>query len=310
MGLGGSWSRAVAAYLEDELSPIAIGRDALDPGALWHRLWSPNKARMRGGLGAWALSALDIACWDVVGKAAGRSIHALLGGDATDVPVYGSGGWHSLSDAELVAECERYAALGITAYKYKIGAPRDRERTALLRRTMGDGFTLLADANQGFDVPAAIEASRMLADFGVAWLEEPVVADSPDDLVAVAREAAVPIAAGENVYFRWGFHELCARGAVTLLQPDVTRVGGISEFRRVADLADAYGLALSSHLWHELSISLVGASPRAWAVEYADLLPAGLLTRTFDVIGGRLRIPDAPGHGVELAPDALARYGG
>lgn len=307
MGLGGSWGRGVAAYVTDELAPLAAGRDALAPEAMWNALWSPNKARMRAGLGPWALSAVDIACWDIVAKAAGMPLHRLLGGFQEDVPVYGSGGWLDLADEELVAEAERFVSSGISAYKYKVGSPRDLDRTRLLRRALGDDVTLLADANQRFDVAGAVESAAMLADYGVEWLEEPVLADSVDDLAEVAARAAVPTAVGENSYFRWGFREICERRAATYLQPDVARCGGVTEFRKVAALAESYRLRLSSHLWHELSISLVGASPAGWAAEYTDLLPADLWTRTFEVTNGRIEVPDVPGHGVEFDPAVLAR---
>lgn len=307
MGLGGAWSAAVATYIVDELAPLAVGRDALAPEAVWAHLWGPNRPRMRAGLGAWALSSVDIACWDIVGRAAGLPVHTLLGGFRRDVAVYGSGGWHDLSDAELVAECEGFAAQGITAYKYKIGSDRDRQRTALLRRAMGEDFVLLADANQRYTVREAVEVSRMLADHGVGWIEEPVGADAVDDLAAVAAAAAVPTAAGENAYLRWGFRDLCTRRAASYLQPDVARCGGITEFRRIAALADAFNLSLSSHLCHELSISLVGASPSGWMAEYAELLPPGVFTRPFAVEGGVLRVPDVAGHGVEFSPQVLGR---
>ncbi len=308
MSLGGSASAALVPYIALELAPLAVGRDALAPEALWHRLWSPNKARMRAGLGVWALSAVDIACWDVLGKAAGLPVHRLLGGYRTEVPVYGSGGWHNLSDEELVAEALGFAGLGIRAYKYKIGTRRDHERTALLRRELGEEFVLLADANQAYNVREAIEVSGMLADHGVGWLEEPVYADSVDDLAEVAARSAVPTAAGENAYLRWGFRQMVERRAVSFLQPDVGRCGGITEFRKVAHLADSYNLSLSSHLWHELSISLVGSSPRGYLAEYADLIPAGVLTREFDVVDGCIRVPDVPGHGLDFTPEAVRRY--
>lgn len=307
MGLGGAWSRAVAAYVADELAPVAEGRDVLAPEALWNTLWAPNKARMRAGLGPWALSAIDIACWDVVAKAAGLPLHRLLGGFRDDVPVYGSGGWLDLSDEELVTEAEGFAASGISAYKYKVGSPRDLDRTRLLRRALGDDITLLADANQRFDVTGAVEMAAMLADFGVEWLEEPVLADTVDDLADTAARSPIPIAAGENAYFRWGFGEICERRAAAYLQPDVARCGGVTEFRKVAALAESYRLRLSSHLWHELSVSLVGASPAGWAAEYSDLLPEGLWTREFPVTDGRIRVPDVPGHGVEFDQAVLAR---
>lgn len=308
LGLGGAASSALVPYIENELAPLVVGQDALAPEALWQRMWGANKARMRGGLGVWALSAVDIACWDIVAKAAGLPLHRLLGGFRKNVGVYGSGGWLNLSDAEMLDEAAAFAALGITALKYKIGGPRDQERTALLRSELGNDLILFADANQQFTVREALEASRMLADYGVAWLEEPVLADSVDDLGEVADGSAVPIAAGENAYFRWGFREICERRAASYLQPDVTRCGGVTEFRKIAHLADAYRLSLSSHLWPELSISLVGASPSGYLPEYAELIPTDLLTRRFQVIDGAIEVPDVPGHGVEFTEEAIARF--
>jgi len=307
-GLGGAASAAIVPYIEDELAPLALGADALAPEALWMRLWGPNKARQRAGLGVWALSAIDIACWDILGKSAGLPVHKLLGGFRDQVPVYGSGGWHSLTDDELVAEAEEFAGLGITAYKYKIGTNRDRQRTELLRAAMGPEFTLLVDANQKYNVREAIEVSHMLAEYGVAWFEEPVLADSVDDLAEVAARSRVPTAAGENTYFRWGFREMCERRAAAFLQPDVGRCGGISEFVKIAHLADSFNLSLSSHLWHELSISLVGASPSGYMAEYAELLPTDALTRSFPVVSGMIEVPDVPGHGIEFTEEAVDRY--
>jgi L-alanine-DL-glutamate epimerase-like enolase superfamily enzyme len=306
--LGGKASGAIVHYIDHELAPAIIGQDVLQPELLWHHMWGPNKARQRAGLGVWALSAVDIAIWDCVGKAAGLPLHTLLGGYQQSVPVYGSGGWHSLSDQELVDECTDFARLGISAYKYKIGTDRDRERTALLRREMGPDFVLLADANQKVNVREALESATMLAEYGVAWIEEPVVADSTDDLAAVARSSAVPTAAGENNYFRWGFRELCERRAADYLQPDIGRCGGVTEFRKIAALADSFGVSLTSHLWHELSISVVGAARSGWACEYVELIPTGALTRSFVVVDGHLAVPEVPGHGVEFTADAMSRY--
>lgn len=300
----------MAAYLADELVPLILRRDALDPDALWQRLWSPNKARMRAGPGVWALSALDIAIWDIHAKHRGQSLHAVLGGTRRRVPVYGSGGWHDLTDTELVAECEAFASQGIRAYKYKIGSERDEERTRILRSAMGDDFTLLADANQGFSVETAIETSAMLRHFGVGWIEEPVVADSIEDLARVAASSRVPVATGENLYFEWGFRDVCSRRAATYLQPDVARCGGVTEFRKVAALAERNGLHLSSHLWHEPSVSLVGASPSGWAVEYTELLPSGTFTREFPVVDGHLEVPGGTGHGVEFSTELWTNVSG
>lgn len=307
-GLGGDAGRAIVPYIEAELAPRILGQDATSPEALWELMWAPNKPRLRSGIGAWSLSAIDIALWDIVAKVAGLPLITILGGYRRTVPVYGSGGWHTLSDAELIEEATSFVDLGITAYKYKVGTARDRERTELLRRELGDAVTLLADANQRFNVREAIEHSRMLADSGVGWFEEPVLADSIDDLAEVAARSAVPVATGENAYYRWEFREILERRAASYLQPDVARAGGITEFRRIAALAEAFNIPLSSHLWHELSVSLVGASPSGWMAEYAELFPPGTLTADFDVVDGCIEIPDVPGHGVEFTDEALKRY--
>lgn len=306
--LGGEAGPAVAHYVRAELAPAVAGRSILGPEALWHRAWGPNKARQRAGIGAWGLSALDTAVWDALARHAGLRLCTMLGGYRDRVPVYGSGGWHTLTDDELVQECQDFAAQGIKAYKYKIGTPRDEARTAGLRDAMGDDFVLLADANQCYRVREAVAVGEMLADYGVAWLEEPVVADSVDDLAEVAERSPTPTAAGENAYFRWGFREMVEKRAAAFLQPDIGRCGGVTEFRKVGALADAAGLALSSHLWHELSISLVGAFSSGWACEYAELIPEGALGRPFDVVDGAIKIPDTPGHGAEFTPEARREF--
>ena len=308
VGLGGGAAAAIAPYIQRELAPLALGQDALAPEALWQRLWAPNKARMRAGLGVQALSAIDIACWDVVGKAAGLPLWRLLGGYRPAVPAYGSGGWLSLSDVELVAEAQAFAAQGLRAYKFKVGSPRDAERAALLRRELGPGFGLYADANQAYRVAEALEAARALAPAGVGWLEEPVLADTLDDVAAVAAGSPIPVAVGENVYLRWGFRAVCERRAASFLQPDVGRCGGVTEFRKIAHLADAYRLRLSSHLLHEISVSLLAATPAAFQVEYMELIPADALERPIELRNGALVAPEVPGHGVTLTGEALRRF--
>jgi len=308
VGLGGAGGAAIAPYIAQELAPLAVGQDALAAEALWHRLWAPNKARMRAGLGVQALSAVDIACWDIVGKAAGLPLWRLLGGHSESVPAYGSGGWLSLSDAELVAEAQAFAAQGLRAYKFKVGSRRDGERAGLLRQELGDDFGLYADANQAYGVADAIAAARVLARAGIGWLEEPVLADTLDDIAAVAAASPIPIAVGENVYMRWGFRAVCERRAAAFLQPDVGRCGGVTEFRKIAHLADAYRLHLSSHLLHEISVSLLAATPAAFQVEYMDLIPADALEHPVVLRNGALVAPEIPGHGVALTAEAVRRF--
>ena len=308
MSLGGAASTALVPYVEKELAPLAEGRDALAPEALWRRLWGPNKARMRGGLGVQALSAVDTACWDALAKAADMPLCRVLGGFRSEVPVYGSGGWLTFTDAEMVEECRGFVEKGIGAYKLKLGTDRDEERIRVLRREMGEEIVLFADANQKYNAREALEAAAMLAEYDVKWFEEPVPADSVDDLGEVARRSPTPVAAGENAYMRWGFREICERRAASFLQPDVGRCGGVTEFRKAAHLAEAWNLSLCSHLLQEVSVGLVASTPSGYMVEYMELLPPDVLTRDFPVVNGRMKVPDAPGHGVEFAERAIRKY--
>jgi len=308
MGLGGEGSKALVPYIHNELAPLVIGKDVSNPERIWNTLWSPNKARMRGGLGVMAISALDTACWDAFSKATSLPLHTILGGFRKKVPVYGSGGWFTFSDEDLIKECQDFMEKGINAYKIKIGTLRDEERIALLRKEIGSEITLLVDANQKYNIKDAIEVSSMLATYDVKWFEEPVLADSMDDLAEFSRKSAVPVATGENSYMRWGFREICERKAAAYLQPDVGRCGGITEFRKIAHLAETFNLDLCSHLLEEVSVCLIGATSAGCMVEYADLLPSNTLTHDFKVQDGHIEVPESAGHGVSFTEDALKKF--
>ena len=308
MSLDRRGTKAVVSYIENELIPLMLFQDINSPESLWLRLWSLNKVRMRGGVGVHALSAVDTAVWDAAAKYSGLPLNLMLGGNGQKVPVYGSGGWLSMSDNELVDEALRHADRGITAYKLKIGGERDKERVELLRRETGDSFTLYVDANQNYNVADAISAAEWLSDFNIAWLEEPVLADCPWELEKVAAESSVPLAAGENVYFSWGFQDLCNRKAAAYLQPDIGRCGGVTEWIKIAHLADANNLRLTSHLLHEVSACLISAFTSGFAVELMNLFQNNPFTRDFSVTDGHITLPNTAGHGVEFSQEARKNY--
>ena len=308
MSLDRRGTGAVVNYIKNDLIPFVLNQNVTQPADLWQKMWSPNKARMRGGIGVHALSAVDTAVWDAAAKTAGLSLNKLLGGFREKVPVYGSGGWLSMEDGDLLAEAQSLAEKGISAYKLKIGGGRDKERIKLLRHEMGDNFTLYVDANQHYNLQDAITASEWLAEFNIAWFEEPVLADCPWDLEALASASAVPLAAGENVYFKWGFQALCARRAVSFLQPDIGRCGGVTEWIKISHLASINKLKLTSHLLHEISTSLIGAFSSGFKVEYMDFFSTNAFTQDFSVRDGYISIPDIPGHGVEFSKYARNKF--
>ena len=308
MSLDRRGTKAVVSYIETELIPLMLFQKIDSPEDLWFRLWSPNKVRMRGGVGVHALSAVDTAVWDAAAKYSGLPLNLILGGNGQKVPVYGSGGWLSMSNSELVEEALRYAEMGVPAYKLKIGGEHDQERLKLLRRETGDNFTLYVDANQTYSAEDAINAAEWLSDYNVAWLEEPVLADCPWELEKVAAKSKVPLAAGENVYFNWGFQDLCNRQAVEYLQPDVGRCGGVTEWIKIARLADANDLRLTSHLLHEVSACLINPFTSGVAVEFMNLFQTNPFTWDYSVTSGHITLPELAGHGVEFSHEAKKKY--
>ncbi len=310
--VGGDASRACKAYAEGELSSALLGEEVTATERIWERMYQPNKARLRKGVGMYALSALDIAVWDALGKALGQPLYKLLGGYRDEVPAYGSGGWHGMSIGEILEEVEGFREKGIDAYKMKVGTGdlrRDLERVRAVREAFGEGLALMLDANQRWNARDALEAAKKFELFEVAWLEEPVLADCPGDLAVVAAQSPVPIAAGENEYTCWGFRELLERRAAHILQPDVQRVGGVTEWMKVAHMAQAWRIPLSPHLGHELHAQLVAAVPNGLSVEYLSGLPQDVFEEGPELSDGSFHLSDRPGIGLKIREGAKKKYG-
>jgi L-alanine-DL-glutamate epimerase-like enolase superfamily enzyme len=313
LAFGGGGAEAIQVYLETRLAPLLLGEDPLFVERLWERMYRADRGIRRQGVAAYALSALDIGLWDLAGKAAGLPLYKLWGAFTDRVPAYGSGGWARYSLEDLVAEAERYAAMGCRYYKMKIHHPDprvNRERVHAVRRALGEGVGLMVDVNQRLDVLGNVRQARLLEDLDLVWYEEPVLADDLAACAEVAQAIRIPVATGENNYSRFEFRELIERRAARYLMPDVCRANGFSETLRIGRLAAAHSVWVSPHVVHELSVHVVGALPNGFLVEFMDWAPPDL----FEALpalepDGCLRIPDRPGHGVALAPGALRRYG-
>lgn len=308
----GGGAEAVVTYLETRLKPVLLGEDATQVERLWEKMFRADMGVRKQGIAGYALSALDIALWDLVGKAAGQPLYKLWGAAAERVGAYGSGGWAKYSIAELIAEAEKYAALGCKYYKMKIHHPDEkvnRERVAAVKKALGPGVRMMVDVNQQRDVLANVRQAAALEEFDLVWYEEPVLADDYAGMAEVARRIRIPVAAGENHYTRWEFKELLERKAIAYAMPDVCRANGFSETLRIGRLAAAHGVALTPHLIHEISIHIVGASPNGFLVEFMDWAPPDLFEELPVCKDGFIRIPDKPGHGMALARGALDKYG-
>jgi L-alanine-DL-glutamate epimerase-like enolase superfamily enzyme len=313
LAFGGGGAEAVQVYLETRLAPLLVGEDPRLVERLWEKMYRADRGIRRLGVAAYALSALDIALWDLVGKAAGQPLYRLWGAVTDRVEAYGSGGWPAYRTEDLVEEARRYADAGLRYYKLKVHHPDPREnrrRVEAVRRAVGDDVRLMVDVNQKLDVLGNIRLAAALEDLDLVWYEEPVLADDIAACAEVARAIRIPVATGENHYTRFEFRELCERRAARYLMPDVCRANGFSETLKIGHLAAAHQLLVSPHVVHELSVHVAGALSNGFLVEYMDWMPPDLFVDIPrpDPADGLIAIPDRPGHGMALAAGAERKY--
>jgi D-arabinonate dehydratase len=313
---GGEVVRAAA---EVEIAPRLVGRDPLATETLWAELHESASIVGRAGAFMRALSAVDIALWDVKAKAVGLPLFRLLGGEVGRVPAYVSGGYYrdGQTPDDLAEEMAGYVERGFRAVKIRVARlplRDDVERVAAVRRAIGDDVELMVDANQGYATAAeATAAGRRFEQLGVRWLEEPVRAEDRAGSAAVAAALDMAIATGETEYGRFAFRDLIAAGAADVLQPDATVVGGVSEWLKAAALAGAHGFPVAPHYFTEVHAHLVAATPHAITVEYffpdSDIISFDeLLAEPLEPRDGWIELSDRPGVGLDLRPDALERY--
>lgn len=287
------------------------GRDAHDIGAIWQDIWREMNPIGHKGFSIYALSAIDTACWDLIGKAAEQPLHRLYGACRDRAETYASGGlWLSQSIDELLAEAAEFIDSGFRAMKIRLGKAKigdDVERVRALRDAIGADIGLYADANQSLSVKHAIRLGRELDEFDLAWFEEPVVYHDLDGCAEVRAALDTPIAAGETEYTRYGMRDILAAGAVDVLMPDLQRIGGLSEMRRVAAIASAYEVPISSHLFTEHSLCIAGSEPGCISVEHMPW-NAPLFNETMEIADGKILIPSRPGTGFTFDRDAIKRF--
>jgi L-alanine-DL-glutamate epimerase-like enolase superfamily enzyme len=311
LAFGGGGAESIQVYLETRLKPLIVGEDPLFVERLWERMFRADRGIKRQGVAAYGISAIDIGLWDIVGKAARMPLFKLWGAVTDRVPAYGSGGWGHYKTEDVIGEAQRYAALGCRYYKMKIHDPDprvNRQRVQAVKKALGDGVRLMVDVNQRLDVLGNIRQAALLEDLDLVWYEEPVLADDTAACAEVARSIKIPVATGENHYTRFEFRELCERRAARYLMPDVCRANGFSETLRIGHLAAAHGLMVSPHVVHEISLHVAGALPNAFLVEYMNWAPADLFVDLPKCENGWFRVPERPGHGLALTPDAVKKY--
>ena len=302
--------RAVLSVLRDEIAEIVAGADAELIEALWQKIWWATHYGGRGGPTVLALSAFDMALWDLKARRANLPLWRLLGGNDPRVPCYAGGIDLDLPLDELLQQTDDNLARGFRAIKMKVGRPalaQDVERVAAMRRHLGDGFPLMADANMKWSADQAIRAARAFAPHDLTWLEEPI---PPDDMAAharVLRDGGVPIAAGENLRTLWDFRHLIASGGVTYPEPDVTNCGGVTPFIKIAHLAEAFGLPVTSHGAHDVTVHLLAAVPNRAYLEAHGFGLDRYIAEPLVIEAGNAIAPERPGHGISFDWGALER---
>lgn len=306
VGQGGT---AVATMLREEIAPQLSGVDCRDTQALWERLWWRLHWVGRGGVLPVAMSAVDIAMWDAQARAAGLPLYRYLGATREAIRAYGSGVDLAYSLEELVQEVRDYRAAGFDAVKIKVGRPlaEDLERLRAVREAIGPDCELMVDANMGWDLGEAARRARAMEEFDLSWLEEPLEPEDVDGHARLQAQTAIPIAAGETLMSPYEFRNYFAAGAIRVVQADVTRMGGITPWLRVAQMAEAAHLKLAPHFVQDLHLHLLCAIPNALILEYLPWLDR-LLETPLRLEGGVARPPQEPGHGVRFSEEVIGPH--
>jgi L-alanine-DL-glutamate epimerase-like enolase superfamily enzyme len=283
------------------------GRNAFDVPGCFESMGRAVRNLGREGIAAMAISAVDLALWDLKAKLLGVPLRTLLGGARDSVPLYGSGGFTSYDERRLRDQLGKWAELGFPAVKMKVGTEPDRDpnRVQVAREAVGAGVGLFVDANGAYSAKEAVDLGAEFADSGVSWFEEPVSSDDLDGLRLVRERAppALEIAAGEYGFDSGYFRRMIESGAVDVLQADATRCGGITGFLRALALAEAHHLDLSAHCAPTAHSALGCVSSRIRHLEYFHD-HARIESRYFDGApaprNGRLRGSDEPGLGIRF----------
>jgi len=292
---------AIDAVLAREMPEIMDSEEADEIERLWHKAWWALHYGGRGGPTVLALSAFDMALWDLKAKRANLPLWKALGGYDPRVPCYAGGIDLELPLDRLLRQTDDNLAKGFRAIKMKVGRANlfeDVERVQAMREHLGAGFPLMADANMKWSVDGAIRAARALQPSDLTWLEEPTIPDDPAGHARIVREGGLPIAAGENLRTLWEFKLYVAGGGVTYPEPDVTNCGGVTPFMKIAHLAEAFNLPVTSHGAHDVTVHLLAACPNRSYLEAHGFGLERYIAEPLTIQNGFALAPDWPGHGI------------
>jgi D-galactarolactone cycloisomerase len=319
------------AIVDNVLKAGLVGRDPFDVEVLWEELYNKIKDYGLTGMTISSISGIDIALWDIIGKAAGQPIHKLIGGSfRTKLQAYATGLYFkdmNRLNEEAVEEARRYVSQGFKAIKMKIGLgsiAKDIDRVAAVRDAIGKDVQLMVDANHCYNVPQAINIGRELEKLDIYWFEEPVSPEDLDGYVEVSQRLDMAVAGGENEFTKFGFRRILEKRAMDIVQPDVCAAGGITECKKIATLAQAHsvqcvphawgtaiGLAATMHFLASLPFTppcLVPVHPMLEYEQTFNPFRDELSTTDLTHKDGFVDVPTGPGLGIDIDRAVLARY--
>jgi D-arabinonate dehydratase len=319
----------VVGLIREHFAPLLAGEDARDVERLWERMFNCNvdlgnrsihtlDLNNRGIL-MQAIAAVDVALWDALGKLYGVPLYKLLGGYRDRVPVIAIGGYYQAGKGQdaLNAEMQHYKELQLAGVKFKVGrmsVKEDVERLRRVREVVGDDFIIVCDANQAWTPDQAIEFCRAAAPLNVGWIEEPVQwSDQLEGLRLVRENAPIPVTAGQGEISRFGCRDLVLQGRVNYLNVDVTIAGGVTEWRRIAAMAQHFHVKMAHHEEAQVALHLLAAVPHSLYVEIfpnprRDPMWFELPVQQPRIRDGYMELPTGPGLGLALNEDVIARY--
>ncbi|HEX6358321.1 L-talarate/galactarate dehydratase [Actinophytocola sp.] len=312
-GVGFSYSKRAGGPAQfahaREVAPDLIGEDPSDIGRLWTKLVWAGASVGRSGAATQALAAIDVALWDLKAKRAGLPLAKLLGAHRDSVRCYNTSGGFLHETVEQVKDnATATLAAGIGGIKIKVGQPDWREdlrRVAAVREHLGDAVPLMVDANQQWDRPTAMRMGKALEEFDLVWIEEPLDAYDAEGHAEIARALTTAVATGEMLTSVGEHYELIRHRAADILQPDAPRIGGITQFLKLATLAEHANLGLAPHYAMEIHVHLAAAYPAEPWVEHFDWLYP-LFNERLETSGGRMHLSGRPGLGITLSEQARA----
>jgi L-rhamnonate dehydratase len=303
------------------LREILLGMDPFDIEQIWEVMYRKTNYYGRLGVVMHVMSGIDMALWDILGKAAGKPIHKLLGGTfCTDVRAYASMLMPDTAE-EVQQAVRRYTEQGFTALKFGYGplgkdVRKDVALASIAKETAGQEVEVMIDVGHGYNLKMAMQAAKEFEALGIYWMEEPFPPEAIEDYRRLSDSTSLRIAAGEQDAGRWAFRRLIWDAHLDVIQPDISRVGGLSEAKRIAYMAHEANRVCVPHAFRTgilvaACLHLIAAIPNSEFLEFSvteSTLRRELLTKPFQVVQGRVAVPALPGLGVEINPDAMKKY--